>query len=150
MASILSLPVLANGFRRLIKPLAIRQQGEQFDGAEKLDRIRIRPAQCRSLPAVTRMATSSVEQFRSFATCAASSLAGRSFAAQVVIAACVMSSVIRQLFLGIGILQAIPSGPPPTRRSAPGWVAGLAGSHPFLNCRNLSAFYRSANCRPGV
>ena len=110
MASILSLPVLANGFRRLIKPLAIRQQGEQFDGAEKLDRIRIRPAQCRSLPAVTRMATSSGVQCSSLATCAASSRAGRSFAAQVVIAACVSSSVIRQSHQGIGILQGALAG----------------------------------------
>jgi hypothetical protein len=48
-------------------------------------------------------------QFNSFATCAASSRAGKSFAAQVVIAACVISSVIPQSDLGIGILQALPS-----------------------------------------
>src|ERR1035438_6539543 len=50
----------------------------------------------RSLPALTRMATSSGVQFSSFATCAASNRAGRSFAAQVVIAVCVRSSVINQ------------------------------------------------------
>jgi hypothetical protein len=48
----------------------------------------------RSFPALTRMATSSVEQFRSLATCAASSRAGKSFAAQVAIAACIKSLLI--------------------------------------------------------
>ena len=48
----------------------------------------------RSLPALTSRATSSGVQFSSFATWAASNRAGKSFAAQVVIAACVMSSVI--------------------------------------------------------
>jgi hypothetical protein len=48
----------------------------------------------RSLPALTRMATSSGVQFSNFATCAASNRAGKSFAAQIVIAACIMSSVI--------------------------------------------------------
>src|ERR1019366_9615403 len=84
----------------------------------------------RSLPVLTRMATSSVEQFNSFATCAANSRAGKSFAAQVAKAACINSSVIvavdiRQLFLGIGILQAIPSGPPPApalSRAPGGWL----------------------------
>ena len=77
----------------------------------------------------------------SFAVAATSSRAGKFLAAQVASAACVKSSVIkfiqqqhwliakaacikssvivavviRQLFLGIGILQAIPSGPPPAR-----------------------------------
>jgi hypothetical protein len=55
-------------------------------------------------------------QFSSFATCAASSQAGKSFAAQVVIAACVSSSVMRQFNLGIGILQAAP----PRRGPLPG------------------------------
>jgi hypothetical protein len=36
----------------------------------------------RSFPALTRMATSSVEQFNSFATCPASKRAGKSLAAQ--------------------------------------------------------------------
>jgi hypothetical protein len=54
-------------------------------------------------------------QLSSFATCAASNRAGKSFAAHVVIAACVSSSVIRQSHQGIGFLQAIPSGPPPAR-----------------------------------
>src|SRR5271170_7014139 len=53
-----------------------------------------------------------------------------------------MSSVIRQSDLGIVQLQAIPSGPPPARRFAPGRWSGLAGSHQFLTSRNRSAFYR--------
>src|ERR1035438_5615266 len=86
----------------------------------------------RSFPALTRMATSSVEQFSSFATCAASSRAGKSFAAQVAKAACINSSVIvavviRQLFLGIGILQAIPSGPPGPPPPPPGGGGGGCG-----------------------
>ena len=48
----------------------------------------------RSLPGLTRIVTSSGVQFSSFATCAANNRAGKSFAAQVVIAACVMSSVV--------------------------------------------------------
>jgi hypothetical protein len=47
----------------------------------------------RSFPAETRMATSSVVQFCSFATCAASIRASKSFAAHVAIAASVSSSV---------------------------------------------------------
>jgi len=50
------------------------------------------------------------------------------------------------LHLGIGILQAIPSGPPPTRRSAPGGWPALPGPINGLNRRNTSAFYRSNNC----
>jgi hypothetical protein len=49
---------------------------------------------CRSLPALTRMATSSGVQFSSFDTCAASNRAGKSFAAHVVIAACVSSATL--------------------------------------------------------
>jgi hypothetical protein len=47
----------------------------------------------RSLPAPTRTATSSGVQFSRFATCAASSRAGKPFAAQVVIAVCIRWSV---------------------------------------------------------
>lgn len=41
---ILSLPEIADGFRRLIQPIMIRQQPHEFDGAGKLPRIRVRPA----------------------------------------------------------------------------------------------------------
>jgi len=44
-AGIFSLPKLADGFRHLIQPLTIRQQCDEFDGAEKLYRVQIRPAQ---------------------------------------------------------------------------------------------------------
>jgi len=54
----------------------------------------------RNLPAVTSKATSSGVQFSSFATCAASSRAGKSFAAQVVIAACVKSPSIKNFPFG--------------------------------------------------
>jgi hypothetical protein len=42
---ILSFPELPNGFRSLIQPFTICQQRNQFDGAEKLHRVRVRPAQ---------------------------------------------------------------------------------------------------------
>lgn len=48
----------------------------------------------RSLPALTRMATSSVEQFNSLATSPAKRRAGRFLAAHVANTACVKSSVI--------------------------------------------------------
>ena len=51
------------------------------------------------------------------------------------------SGLIRCSHLGIGILQGIPSGPPPARRSAPGRWAGLAGSHQNIQRRNSSVFY---------
>jgi len=40
-ASILSLPELPNRFRGIIQPCTIRQQRNQFNGTEKLNRIRI-------------------------------------------------------------------------------------------------------------
>jgi hypothetical protein len=96
-----------------------------------------------SFPAVTSKATSSGVQFSSFATWTASSRAGKSFAAHVAIAACVMSSVIRQSDLGIGILQAIPSGPPPARalraraggQALPGPISQLPQSFGVLSVR---------------
>ena len=42
---IFSPPELADGLRRLIQPLTIRQQREQFNGAKKLHRVRPRPPQ---------------------------------------------------------------------------------------------------------
>jgi hypothetical protein len=47
---ILSPPELPDGFCRLIQPLTIRQQRNQFDGTEKLHRIGVRPAQRPQLP----------------------------------------------------------------------------------------------------
>lgn len=41
-AGILAPPVLANGFRRVIQPIAIREQVDKFDGAEEFPRIRFR------------------------------------------------------------------------------------------------------------
>ncbi len=41
---ILPPPVLADGFGRLVQPFTIRQQRDEFDGAEKFHCIRIRPA----------------------------------------------------------------------------------------------------------
>src|ERR1035438_1554277 len=80
---ILSLPVLADGFRRFVQPITVSQQRDEFDGAEKLHRVPVGPAQWRNFPALARTPTSSGVQFRSFATCAASSRAGKSFAAHV-------------------------------------------------------------------
>jgi len=96
---ILSPPVLAGGFRGIVQPFTIREQADQFDGAKEFDRAGLWPPNARSFPALTRMATSSVEQFRSFATWADSGRAGKSLAAQVVIAVCVTSSVITSSFL---------------------------------------------------
>jgi hypothetical protein len=42
---ILAPPELANGFGGLIQPLPIRQQPHEFDRAEKLDSVRVWPAQ---------------------------------------------------------------------------------------------------------
>ena len=36
---VLALPELADGFRRLIQPLTIREQHHQFDGPKEFDRI---------------------------------------------------------------------------------------------------------------
>jgi hypothetical protein len=49
-ACILALPELSNSFRRLIQPFTIRQQRKQFDGAEKLHRVRVWPAQWPRFP----------------------------------------------------------------------------------------------------
>src|ERR1017187_758869 len=38
-ADILSPPVLADGFRRIVQPIRISQQGDQFDGAEEFHRV---------------------------------------------------------------------------------------------------------------
>jgi hypothetical protein len=95
-AGALSLPELPNGFRCFVQPITIRWQPDKFDGAEKLHRVRIWPGQRTQFSALTRMATSSVEQFNSFATCPARSRAGKSLAAQVASTACVRSSVIAQ------------------------------------------------------
>jgi hypothetical protein len=43
-SGILSLPILADSFRCLIQPFTIRQPRDQFDGAEKLHRVRVTPA----------------------------------------------------------------------------------------------------------
>jgi hypothetical protein len=44
-AGVLTLPELPDRFSRLIQPITIRQQVNQFHGAEKLHRIGIRPTQ---------------------------------------------------------------------------------------------------------
>jgi len=62
---ILAPPELADRFRRLIEPVRVRQQRDQFDGAEEFHRVRFGLHSARSLPALTRMATSSVVQFKS-------------------------------------------------------------------------------------
>ena len=97
----------------------------------------------RSFPALTRMATSSVEQFNSLATYSASNRAGKSFAAHVAITACVMSSVIiRPFSFGHTYSTSYPVRPA-TRPRAPraGRWSGLAGSHQNIQRRNRSVFY---------
>jgi hypothetical protein len=42
---ILSPPVLTNGFRGFVQPIAIREQSDQFDGAKEFHRVGIWPAQ---------------------------------------------------------------------------------------------------------
>ena len=42
---ILAPPELADGFRRLIEPVRIRQQRDQFDGAEKFHCVGLRLAE---------------------------------------------------------------------------------------------------------
>src|ERR1035437_6914785 len=44
-AGILSLPKLSDGFGRVVEPVAVGEQRDQFDGTEKLHRIRVWPAQ---------------------------------------------------------------------------------------------------------
>jgi hypothetical protein len=44
-ADILSPPVLTDGFRRIVQPPTICKQSNQFDGAEKFNRIGPRSAQ---------------------------------------------------------------------------------------------------------
>jgi hypothetical protein len=47
--------MLADGFCRIVQPFTIRQQSEQFDGAEKPHRVRLPQllATCWSLPMAT-------------------------------------------------------------------------------------------------
>jgi hypothetical protein len=44
-ARILSPPVLADGFRCLVQPIAVSQQRDQFDGAKEFHRVGFRLAQ---------------------------------------------------------------------------------------------------------
>ena len=91
-------PELADGFGHLIQPVRIPQQRDQLDGAKIFTEFGFGLPSVRSLPALTRMAASSVVQLRSFDTGAVRSRAGKSFAAQVVIAACITLSVMFQPF----------------------------------------------------
>ena len=47
---ILPLPEIADGFSRLIQPVAIREQRDQFRGAKKLYRVRLGPTQAGRAP----------------------------------------------------------------------------------------------------
>jgi len=91
---ILSLPELADGFRRLIQPLTIRQQRDQFDGAKKLHRVRLWSAQCPQFARADENADifrRAVQELRYLG----SKQSGRQiFAAQVVIAAWITSPVL--------------------------------------------------------
>jgi len=53
----LALPELADGFRRLVQSVTIRQQRDDFHGTEKLHGFGFGRPSARSLPEVTRMAT---------------------------------------------------------------------------------------------
>jgi hypothetical protein len=80
---ILLLPKLDNDFRRFVQPIRVSQQLDQFDGAKEFTALGLGlPSAC-SFPALTKKATSSAEQFNSFATCSARRCAGVSFAAHV-------------------------------------------------------------------
>ena len=119
---ILSFPELANRFCRLTSHSRSASSAMSSTALKNFSAFVFGLPNGRNLPAVASKATSSVVQFRSLATSATSNLAGKSFAAHVVIAACVSSSVIRQSHLGIRILQAIPSSPPSSgapRRGGP-------------------------------
>jgi len=43
-AGILSFPELADGFRRLTRPIKVSQPGDQLHGAKEFHRVGIRPA----------------------------------------------------------------------------------------------------------
>ena len=49
-AGILSPPVLADGFRGFVQPIAIREQSDQFDGAEEFHRVGFRLAERPQFP----------------------------------------------------------------------------------------------------
>jgi hypothetical protein len=107
---ILSFPELADGFRRLIQPFPIRQQHDEFDGAEKLHCIRVWTVEWTQLTRsneqgdILRRAIQQLRHLRS-------KQPGRQiFRRPRRIAACVMCClrhVIRRSHLGIGILQGV-------------------------------------------
>ena len=82
----------------------------------------------RSFPALTRIATSSVEQFNSFATCSARRRAGISFAAQVANAVCLMSSFM--LHLADALARSLPHIP----EARTGCAAAKPGPPPSAAC----------------
>ena len=109
-AGVLSLPELPNCLRRLVQPLTIRQKRNEFDGAEKLNRIRVWPAQWPQLARRDEQRNifrRAVQQLRH--------LSSKQPSGQIFRRPCRhrrLCYVISRSHLGIGLLQAIPSGQP--------------------------------------
>jgi hypothetical protein len=93
-ACILSLPEVANGFGRFVQPSRSASSAINSTALKNFTAFVFGLPDGRSFPELTRMPTSSTLQFSNLPTCTASSLAGKSFAAQVVMAACSKSLFI--------------------------------------------------------
>ena len=98
----------------------------------------------RNFPALTRMATSSVVQFKSFATWHASNRAGKSFAAHVVIAVCIKSLLV---FVGGNLAQDFSTleRPRSITRTAANWISFQTNTHETIRVRNLLTVLVPAN-----
>ena len=100
---ILSFPELADGFRRLMQPFPIRQQHDEFDGAEKLHCIRVWTVEWTQLTrsnAQDDILRRAIQQLRHLR----SKQPGRQIFRRPS-RHCCLRHVIRRSHLGIGILQ---------------------------------------------
>jgi hypothetical protein len=138
---ILPLPKLPNRLRDFIQPLTVRQQRDEFNGAEKLHRIRIWPAQWLQFPrsdeqcdifrrAVQQLRHLSSEQPGWQIFCRP----GRHRH---------LCYVVRHRSIAFG--HRFPTSYPACPTAAPalraGAAVGLAGSHQSIQHRNRSVFY---------
>ena len=118
-------PELPNRFRRFVQPFTICQQRNQFNGTKKLHRVRVWPTQW---PQFAR-ADENRNIFRR-AVQQLGHLSSEQPGRQVFRRPrrhCCLRYVVSRSHLGIGILQAIPSGPPSPRRCAAGGWPALPG-----------------------
>jgi hypothetical protein len=134
--------MLVNGGRHTGEPVPIFAGFQQVGRRKELDPVlrwiaqrldEFGRDQCRN---VVQLAVQ--QPSRLFRRQAGGQLAQEHQKSVLIIAHC--SSSLRAFNLGIGILQAIPSGPPPARRCAPGRWSTLPGPISFSHAAIVPAF----------